>query len=204
MVVLCNRRECECLASSSSRRRTKFISLFRFSSFDSVRIHCVSLQIQTPNMSVAILSGKTVQWILRSTNPMRTAFLILPNGSKTLEQKRSVSWYLGKEEHKNFLAQASYFYSNPEYAQWKEKPFRNGSTSFLFFPLTKTNVAVCFFPLQNWWWKRHPNENSVTLRSTLVLSILLLTVCSVWSSSSTEKYDPRTNSIIAFESFWKF
>ena len=82
-------------------------------------------------MSVAILSGKTVEWILRSTNPMRTAFLVLPNGSKTLEQKRSVSWYLCKEEQKNFLAQASYFYSNPEYAQWKEKPVRHGAMNIV-------------------------------------------------------------------------
>lgn len=95
-------------------------------------------------MSVAILSGKTVQWILRSTNPMRTAFLVLPNGSKTLEQKRSVSWYLGKEEQKNFLAQASYFYSNPEYAQWKEKPFRHGWINIVL----KRNFSIyscCFF-----------------------------------------------------------
>ena len=57
---------------------------------------------------------------------MRTAYLLLPTASKTAEQKRSISWYLGKEEHRNHLAQASYFYSNPEYAQWKEKPLRNG------------------------------------------------------------------------------
>ena len=78
-------------------------------------------------MSVTILSGKSIQWILRSSNPLRTAFLLAPTTSKTVEQKRSVSWYLGKEEHRNFLSQASYFYSNPEYAQWKEKPFRNGT-----------------------------------------------------------------------------
>ena len=77
-------------------------------------------------MSAAILSGKSIQWILRSSNSIRAACLLLPTTSKDFDQKRSVSWYLGKEEHRNFLAQASYFYSNPEYAQWKEKPFRNG------------------------------------------------------------------------------
>ncbi len=77
-------------------------------------------------MSAAILSGKSIQWILRSTNAIRPAYLLIPTTSKNFEQKRSVSWYLGKEEHRNYLAQASYFYSNPEYAQWKEKPFRNG------------------------------------------------------------------------------
>ena len=77
-------------------------------------------------MSAAIRSSKSVQWILRSSNSIRTAFLLVPPASKTFEQTRSVSWYLGKEEHRNYLSQASYFYSNPEYAQWKEKPFRNG------------------------------------------------------------------------------
>jgi hypothetical protein len=79
-------------------------------------------------MSAAILSGKSIQWILRST---RTAWLLIPTTSNNFEQKRSVSWYLGKEEHRNHLAQASYFYSNPEYAQWKEKPFRNGNMTNL-------------------------------------------------------------------------
>jgi hypothetical protein len=83
-------------------------------------------------MSVTALSGKSVQWILRSSNSMRTAFLLVPTLSKNVEQKRSVSWYLGKEEHRNYLSQASYFYSNPEYAQWKEKPFRNGNTKSIF------------------------------------------------------------------------
>lgn len=77
-------------------------------------------------MSFASLSGKSVHWILRSTNPIRTGCLLLPSGSKNIEQKRSVSWYLGKEEYKNHLAQNSYFFSNPEYTQWKEKPVRNG------------------------------------------------------------------------------
>ena len=78
-------------------------------------------------MSLASLSGKSVPWILRFKSPIRTALLLLPNGSKTIEQKRSVSWYLGKEEQKNYLAQSSYFFTNPEYTQWKEKPIRNGS-----------------------------------------------------------------------------
>lgn len=77
-------------------------------------------------MSASLLNGKSIQWILRSTNSFRQAYLLIPTTSKNFEQKRSVSWYLGKEEHRNFLSQASYFYSNPEYAQWKEKPFRNG------------------------------------------------------------------------------
>lgn len=78
-------------------------------------------------MSVAILSGKSMQWILRASNSARAASLLLPTTSKDAQQKRSISWYLGKEEHRNFLSQASYFYSNPEYAQWKEKPFRSGN-----------------------------------------------------------------------------
>ena len=77
-------------------------------------------------MSAAMLSGKSIAWILRSSNSLRTAYLLIPTASKNLEQKRSISWYLGKEEHRNYLSQAGYFYSNPEYAQWKEKPFRNG------------------------------------------------------------------------------
>ena len=77
-------------------------------------------------MSAGILSAKSLQWILRSANSVRSACLLVPTSSTNIEQKRSVSWYLGKEEHRNHLSQASYFYSNPEYAQWKEKPFRNG------------------------------------------------------------------------------
>jgi hypothetical protein len=77
-------------------------------------------------MTAAILSGKSIQWILRSSNSIRTAYLFIPT-TTNFEQKRSISWYLGKEEHRNYLSQASYFYSNPEYAQWKEKPFRNGN-----------------------------------------------------------------------------
>ncbi len=83
-------------------------------------------------MSAAILSGKSIQWILRSSNSIRTAYLLIPITSKNVEQKRSVSWYLGKEEHRNYLSQASYFYSNPEYVQWKEKPFRNGNIKQIF------------------------------------------------------------------------
>lgn len=98
-----------------------------FSSF--LLLLLLLLARETQNMSVAILSGKSLQWVLRSTNAMRTALFIVPNGSKTFEQKRNVSWYLGREEHQNYLAQASYFYSNPEYSQWKEKPFRNGKLS---------------------------------------------------------------------------
>ena len=77
-------------------------------------------------MALAIRSGTSVQWILRSTSSMRTPLLLVPTLSNNLEQKRSVSWFMGKEENRNYLSQASYFYSNPEYAQWKEKPFRNG------------------------------------------------------------------------------
>lgn len=77
-------------------------------------------------MSAAMLTSKSIAWILRSSNSLRTAYLLIPTTSKNFEQKRSVSWYLGKEEHRNYLSQAGYFYSNPEYAQWKEKPFRNG------------------------------------------------------------------------------
>ncbi|CAF2327250.1 unnamed protein product [Rotaria sp. Silwood2] len=76
-------------------------------------------------MSVAMLSGKSLQWILRSSKSICNTFLLVPPASKNFEQKRSVSWYLGTEEHQNYLSQASYFYSNPEYAQWKEKPMRN-------------------------------------------------------------------------------
>ena len=73
-------------------------------------------------MSATMLCSKSVRWILRSSNSL----LILPTSSKTIEQKRSISWYLGKEEHRNHLTQTHYFYSNPEYVQWKEKPIRNG------------------------------------------------------------------------------
>jgi hypothetical protein len=86
-------------------------------------------------MSAAMLSNKSVQWILRSSNSIRTAYLLLPSTSKNVEQKRSVSWFLGKEEHRNYLSQASYFYSNPEYAQWKEKPFRNGNSFSVLFEI---------------------------------------------------------------------
>jgi hypothetical protein len=92
-------------------------------------------------MSVVNLSGKTVQWILRSTNSMRTAFALLPSGTNALEQKRAVSWYLGKEEHKNYLAQASYFYANPEYSQWKEKPYRDGN--YCSIDMSPMIVSVC-------------------------------------------------------------
>jgi hypothetical protein len=92
-----------------------------------------------------MLSSKTVQWVLRSSNPIRTAYFLLPVTSKNFEQKRSVSWFLGQEEHRNYLSQASYFYSNPEYAQWKEKPFRNGNShcfilfEILFYFLNRIN-----------------------------------------------------------------
>ncbi|CAF0875429.1 unnamed protein product [Rotaria sordida] len=76
-------------------------------------------------MSVVMLGGKSLQWILRSSKSICNTFLLLPTTSKNVEQKRTVSWFLGTEEHQNYLSQASYFYSNPEYAQWKEKPMRN-------------------------------------------------------------------------------
>lgn len=87
-------------------------------------------------MSAGILSAKSLQWILRSTPSIRSAYLLVPISSTNVEQKRSVSWFLGKEEHRNYLSQASYFYSNPEYAQWKEKPFRNGETNNCSYELT--------------------------------------------------------------------
>lgn len=73
-----------------------------------------------------MLSGKPLQWILRSSKSVRNTLSLLPTTSNNAEQKRSVSWFLGSEEHQNHLSQASHFYSNPEYTQWKEKPFRNG------------------------------------------------------------------------------
>ncbi|CAF3880698.1 unnamed protein product [Rotaria magnacalcarata] len=76
-------------------------------------------------MAVAMLSGKPLQWILRSSKSICNTFLLVPITSKNIEQKRSVSWFLGSEEQENYLSQASYFYSNPEYSQWKEKPLRN-------------------------------------------------------------------------------
>ena len=67
----------------------------------------------------------SLQWILYSSKSICNTFLLVPTTAKNFEQKRSVSWFLGTEEHQNYLSQASYCYANPEYAQGKEKPIRN-------------------------------------------------------------------------------
>ncbi|CAF0792951.1 unnamed protein product [Didymodactylos carnosus] len=73
---------------------------------------------------IACLSCKNGQLFLRSSS-IRT--LLAPStisSHKNVEQKRSIQFFLSKEDNKQALRDSIWFYSNPEYTKWKVKPVR--------------------------------------------------------------------------------